>query len=51
MNTFIFRSLAAVPLLLGVAVSIALLAGCSHNSANAAAAAPPPPTVSVAEVV
>jgi RND family efflux transporter MFP subunit len=51
MKTLLFRSLAALPLLLSVAVSVSLMAGCSHNNANAAAAAPPPPTVSVAEVV
>jgi len=51
MKTIFVRSLAALPLLAGVAVSVGLIAGCSHNSANAAAAAPPPPTVSVAEVV
>jgi RND family efflux transporter MFP subunit len=51
MKTIFVRSLAALPLLASVAVSVGLIAGCSHNSANAAAAAPPPPTVSVAEVV
>ena len=51
MKTILVRSLAALPLLVGAAVSVGLMAGCSHNSANAAAAAPPPATVSVAEVV
>ena len=45
MNTLNIRSLAVIPLLIGVAIS----AGCSHSSASPAAAAPP--TVSVAEVV
>jgi multidrug efflux system membrane fusion protein len=46
MNTLNIRSLAVIPLLIGVAIS----AGCSHSSASPAAAAPPP-TVSVAQVV
>ncbi len=51
MKTLAFRSFAAIPLLLAAAISIGLVSGCSHSSANPAAAAPPPPTVSVAEVV
>jgi|GEM_PF-552358 len=47
MNTLNVRSLAAIPLLIGVAIS----AGCSHSNASPSATAPPPPTVSVAEVV
>ena len=47
MKTLTIRSLAAFPLLIGVAI----LQGCSHSDASTTAAVPPPPTVSVAQVV
>jgi membrane fusion protein, multidrug efflux system len=51
MKTAVFRSLAAIPLVLSAVVALSLTSGCSHSSASTTAAAPPPPTVSVAEVV